>query len=282
MRTPSWLQRTPDTHGRDLWWVRLILNVGRPVVAIFVLVMCAPGEHYLALQAGWNETLAWGMPGVLTAYAGIAAVVATKRAPGAHGKATAVWGAVVSILAAMAAQPIAHLYGRPGLTQQQIALIIVVSCIPALVFGHLLHMAAVRTETPDVTVVLRDTGTDRDMPGDVTTWQLADEDRAAVQADLMSLGQTADIESVGRRTPDTHWTPKPDKDTDIEPVFLINPRVRRTTDGSVPSLVRTLLSADPDTTDEDIRAAVLDKFPDTKADTLRKAITRNRPASRTA
>lgn len=279
MRTPSWLQRTPNTHGRDLWWVRLILNVGRPVVAVFVLVMCAPGEHYLALQAGWNETLAWGMPGVLTAYAGIAAVVATKRAPGAHGKATAVWGAVVSILAAMAAQPIAHLYGKPGLTAQQAALIITVSCIPALVFGHLLHMAAVRTETPDKAVVLKDTGTDRDMPGGATTWRLADTDKAAVQADLMSLGQTADVTSLGQRTADTHWTPKPDKDADAETVFRI---VRRTTDGSVPSLVRSLLSADPDTTDEDIRAAVLDKFPDTKSDTLRKAITRNRPASRTA
>jgi hypothetical protein len=135
-------------NDRDLWWVRLILNVGRPVVAVIVLVMCAPGEHYLARHAGWSDWLAWGMPGTLTAYAGIAAVVATKRPPGAPGKSTAVWGAVLSILVAMAAQPIAHLYEqRPGVGYR-IPLTIIVSCVPALVFGHLLHMAAVRTVAP--------------------------------------------------------------------------------------------------------------------------------------
>jgi hypothetical protein len=48
---------------------------------------------------------------------------------------------VVSIVLAMAAQPVAHLYGRSDLTGQQVILTTVVSCIPALVFGHLLHLA---------------------------------------------------------------------------------------------------------------------------------------------
>lgn len=151
---PDTVPAVQSDTDKDLWWVQILLNVGRPVVAVFVLVMCAPGEHFLAREAGWSEILAWGMPGTLTAYAGIAAVVATKRPKDAQGRRTAVWGAIASIALAMAAQPVAHLYGRPGLTTQQIYLIIVVSCIPALVFGHLLHMAAsavrVRVSTPDV------------------------------------------------------------------------------------------------------------------------------------
>lgn len=126
----------------DLWWVKVILNVGRPVVAVIVLVMCAPGEHYLARLAGWSHWLAWGMPATLTAYAGIAAVVATKRPKGSPGKKTAVAGAIISVALAMGAQPIAHLYERHLVTGHQFFLTIVVSCIPALVFGHLLHMAA--------------------------------------------------------------------------------------------------------------------------------------------
>lgn len=157
---PDTVPAVQSDTDKDLWWVQILLNVGRPVVAVFVLVMCAPGEHYLAQEAGWTETLAWGMPGTLTAYAGIAAVVATKRPKDAPGRKTAVWGAIASIALAMAAQPIAHLYGRPGLSAQQIGLIIAVSCIPALVFGHLLHMAAsavrVRVSAPVVLDIVPD------------------------------------------------------------------------------------------------------------------------------
>lgn len=139
-----------DGENKDLWWVKVILNVGRPVVAVIVLVMCAPGEHYLARLAGWSHWLAWGMPATLTAYAGIAAVVATKRPKKSPGKKTAVAGAIISVLLAMGAQPIAHLYQRELITGHQFALTIVVSCIPALVFGHLLHMAAAPVGTPRV------------------------------------------------------------------------------------------------------------------------------------
>lgn len=127
---------------QDPWWVTLLLDVGRPLVAVLILTMCAPGEHYLAVQAGWSERLAWGMPGTLTAYAGIAAVVATKRPQGAPGRKTAIWGAVVSVSLAMAAQPVAHLYGKPHLTAQTVWLIVIMGVIPAAVFGHLLHMGA--------------------------------------------------------------------------------------------------------------------------------------------
>lgn len=136
------------------WWVDVITNWGRPVVAAAVLTMCAPGEHYLARVAGFPKVhpplgftvdLAWGMPFVLTAYAGISAVVATKRPKGAPGKQTAVVGAILSILLAMAAQPVAHLYGRTGGLMGDWdtlkTLTVITSCIPALVLGHLLHLA---------------------------------------------------------------------------------------------------------------------------------------------
>ena len=133
----------PATHVP--WWVRWFTNAGRPVVAVVVLVMCAPGEHHLAVLAGWDDRLAWGMAAVLAAYAGIAASVASNRPAGSPGKASAVVGAVVSLGAAMAAQPVSHLFVTGWLSATPRApwqLIVCVSCVPPLVFGHLLHLAA--------------------------------------------------------------------------------------------------------------------------------------------
>jgi hypothetical protein len=144
-------KRQADRDDHDPWWVTLMLDVGRPVVAIMILTMCAPGEHYLMLEARFSDPFAWLGPGTLTAYAGIAAVTATKRPKGSPGHKTAVLGAVLSIALAMAAQPIAHLWGVQGVTTERIWLIIVVSSVPSAVFGHLLHMGAApsaRRRTP--------------------------------------------------------------------------------------------------------------------------------------
>jgi hypothetical protein len=125
--------------------VRWFTNAGRPVVAIVVLIMCAPGEHHLAVLAGWDERLAWGMAAVLAAYAGIAASVASNRPKGAPGKRSAVAGAIISLGAAMAAQPVSHAFVTGHLSSSPrtpLWLVIVVSCVPPLVFGHLLHLAA--------------------------------------------------------------------------------------------------------------------------------------------
>jgi len=134
--------RSASETETGLGWVDLLTDWGRPLVAAIVLVMCAPGEHFLARLAGWNQWLAWGMPAVLTAYAGIAAVVAAKRPRKTEGKATAVAGAVVSVLLAMAAQPVAHLLMLTGPWDTRHTVTLVVSCIPSLVLGHLLHLAA--------------------------------------------------------------------------------------------------------------------------------------------
>lgn len=127
------------------WWVRWFTNAGRPVVAVVVLIMCAPGEHHLAVLAGWDKRLAWGMAAVLAAYAGIAASVASNRPAGSPGKVSAVIGACVSLGAAMAAQPVSHAFVTGHLSSSPrtpLWLVIVVSCVPPLVFGHLLHLAA--------------------------------------------------------------------------------------------------------------------------------------------
>jgi hypothetical protein len=346
MITPKWFRdRADSSTDRDLWWVRLMLNVGRPAVAVLVLAMCAPGEHYLALQAGWNETLAWGMPGTLTAYAGIAAVVATKRAPGSPGKGTAVWGAVLSIVTAMAAQPIAHLYGRPGLGPQQVTLIVIVSCIPALVFGHLLHMAAVRTpdkkpasgghvatyrpaadsipadlsaadiiETghvrADISVAdIIETGHVRpdSLPDSVSAGQLTADMDTGVRPDWLYDGHAVrdeaatvvsgpDTDTDSRMSVDAmSWNPEDEADMErwainpatplpalpVRPVRTTAPaqRVGRTADGSVGSFAKDLIELNPDMTDDLVRRDILDRFgPDTKSDTIRKAIKRAREA----
>lgn len=199
------------TTQNDLWWVKAILNVGRPVVAVIVLVMCAPGEHYLARLAGWSHWLAWGMPATLTAYAGIAAVVATKRPKGSPGKKTAVAGAIISVALAMGAQPIAHLYERHLVTGHQFLLTIVVSCIPALVFGHLLHMAAApvvvapviipgaRTVPPGVVIFDGEEDEEDQVEYSPDAFSYSARDENGLDADLESLGVPLSPEVIAER-----------------------------------------------------------------------------------
>jgi hypothetical protein len=132
-------------------WVRAFVGGGRPLVAVIVMVMCAPGEHHLATLAGWDSRLAWGMAAVLAAYAGIAAAVAGERRKGDPGHGTAAAGAVVSLLLAMAAQPVSHMFVTGHWSAEPVPpawLVIVVSCAPPLVLGHLLHLAATPRATP--------------------------------------------------------------------------------------------------------------------------------------
>lgn len=142
---------TPTTTVRIPWWASLFTDAGRPIVAILVMVMCAPGEHHLGVLAGWDSRLAWGMASVLAAYAGIAAVVASRRPERAPGKRSAVLGAWLALGAAMAAQPVSHLFVTGHWSAEPHApawLVITVSCVPPLVLGHLLHLAATPLTTP--------------------------------------------------------------------------------------------------------------------------------------
>lgn len=145
--------RRRRTVSQTPLWVRLMVRLGRPLVAVTVMVMCAPGEHHLAVLAGWDWWLAWGMAAVLAAYAGIAAAVAGERRKGDPGHWTAAAGAVVALLLAMAAQPVSHLFVTGWLTAEPrppVWLVVAVSCAPPLVLGHLLHLAATpRAKQPE-------------------------------------------------------------------------------------------------------------------------------------
>jgi hypothetical protein len=289
VRLVQWLRekyqrRRAEGDDHDPWWVRLLLDVGRPIVAVLILAMCAPGEHYLARQAGWSERLAWGMPGTLTAYAGIAAVVATKRPRGAPGRNTAVWGAVLSILVAMAAQPIAHLYGRTGLDPQEIVLTVAVSCIPAAVFGHLLHMGAsvpksVRPDTMDIPplvhVDIEEAVSDGhpDMmstflagrtPGLVTDTSdtpvsASDMDRRTEAA--VSAGVLDKVSDPIVRTEDPDTSVRVSMDT----VAV------QSMSGSMSAAVRDFLSGNPDATDTELSAAIEETHPGTPWNSIYKA-----------
>jgi hypothetical protein len=146
-------KRATRTDGRTLSgavsgaprWVGWFTDIGRPLSAITVMVLCAPGERHLAELAGWGPNLSWGMAGLLVMYAGIAAVVATVRPKGAPGKKTAVLGAILSLVLAMAAQPVSHYFVTGWMSDSPRApfwLVTVVSCVPPFVMGHLLHLAA--------------------------------------------------------------------------------------------------------------------------------------------
>jgi hypothetical protein len=140
-----------NTRTAEPWWVSLLTDFGRPLVAIIVMVMCAPGEHHLGVLAGWDTHLAWGMAAVLAAYAGIASVVATRRPKRAPGKRSAVAGAITALLCAMAAQPVSHAFVTGWLSatpRSPLWLVVIVSCVPPLVLGHLLHLAATPVAHP--------------------------------------------------------------------------------------------------------------------------------------
>jgi hypothetical protein len=104
--------------------------------------MCAPGEYHLAETAGWNDPFTYGMPVVLSAYAGIAAAVASTRRSGDRGRWSAILGACLALGLAMAAQVVSHLITTGHVVADQPMLIAVTSLVPPAVVGHLLHLAA--------------------------------------------------------------------------------------------------------------------------------------------
>ncbi|WP_432170933.1 helix-turn-helix domain-containing protein [Streptomyces sp. 1222.5] len=130
-------------------WVRGLTAGGRPVVLGVALLMCAPGEYHLARTAGWDDPFTYGMPVVLSAYAGIAAAVASTRRPGDRGRWSAIIGACLALGLAMAAQVVSHLISTGHVVADQPLLIAVTSLVPPAVVGHLLHLAASPPDAPD-------------------------------------------------------------------------------------------------------------------------------------
>lgn len=126
-------------------WVNEFRRWGVPAAAILVLVLCAPGEQHLGDLAGWGYRMSWGLSGLFTLYAGLAAVISTQLPKGARGKTSSVWGAFLSLLLAMAAQPVSHLFVTGYISvapRPPLWLVVTVSSIPPLILGHLLHFAA--------------------------------------------------------------------------------------------------------------------------------------------
>src|SRR3954471_7775691 len=145
-----WLPRAPEQGARRTaapLWVRGLTAGGRPIVLGVALLMCAPGEYHLARTAGWADPFTYGMPVVLSAYAGIAAAVASTRRSGDRGRWSAIIGACLALGLAMAAQVVSHLITTGHVLADQPVLIAVTSLVPPAVVGHLLHLAASPPET---------------------------------------------------------------------------------------------------------------------------------------
>ncbi|MFE3169312.1 hypothetical protein [Streptomyces sp. NPDC059224] len=141
--------RTPTTPAAP-WYARTATAAGRPAVLAATLLMSMPGEYHVAKFAGWTDPWAYGMPFSLSAYAGIAAVVAATRPKGARGRFSATAGAAFAIVLALAAQVVAHLVNTGHMDHNQAWLIAITSMVPPAVLAHLLHLAAtpVPTEAP--------------------------------------------------------------------------------------------------------------------------------------
>ncbi|MFD6294535.1 hypothetical protein ACFWFU_06990 [Streptomyces sp. NPDC060235] len=141
---------SPTTSGP--WYARLATSAGRPAVLAATLLMSMPGEYHVAKFAGWTDPWAYGMPFSLSAYAGIAAVVAATRPKGARGRFSATVGAAFAIVLALAAQVVAHLVNTHHMDQDQAWLIAVTSMVPPAVLAHLLHLAATPVPAPSTSV----------------------------------------------------------------------------------------------------------------------------------
>lgn len=258
-------------------WIDWLPRGGWPVVAMIVMIMCAPGEHRLARMAGYHEKLdlrfaevdlAWGMPACLVAYAGIAASVATRRVRGTQGRVTAILGAFLSLGAALAAQPISHMFvtGHWDSSPAPVWIVWAVSAVPPLALGHLMHMAASHT----LSAPASRTGQDRAPVSRPRTERPAPDKAPApvVRPD------------VTVPPPDTADEPAPDKEP--VPVSLtkrdrVVPPDALGQKRDLTELVRSL--RDKGTEDEDeIKKLVRDLVPDVKPDSLRKAIARTRTA----
>ncbi|MFD5900990.1 hypothetical protein ACFWHG_05760 [Streptomyces microflavus] len=142
---------SPRDGTRPPWYARTATTVGRPAVLTATLIMSMPGEYKVAKLAGWSDPWAYGMPFALSAYAGIAAVVAATRPKGARGRISAQLGAAFAIVLALAAQVVAHLVQTGHMNGNQAWLIAITSMVPPAVLAHLLHLAA--TPTPVATSV---------------------------------------------------------------------------------------------------------------------------------
>jgi hypothetical protein len=279
MHIPFVSRRVPDSvpdsgtplESRVPAWIDQVPRVGWPVVAVIAMIMCAPGEHHLAMMAGYTDRigvveLAWGMPACLVAYAGIAASVATRRAKGTQGRRTAVAGAFLSLGAAMSAQPISHMFvtGHWDSDPAPVWIVWAVSVVPPLVVGHLMHMAASHTVSRRRSVRVPDEAPAVPSP--------QDRDKTVVPVSRVPQADTARVSLIhpGR------------------PVRPVRPRVPSLGDKQTMS-ARALELVRQGQDDEDIKAVLRDEFRDKDtgrpplANSINKAVTRARDKmSRTA
>jgi MerR HTH family regulatory protein len=126
------------------WYARWATQYGRPLTLFAAIAMAAPGEYQLARMAGWSPWVAWLMPLVISVYAASSAALAASRPKGQ--RSSAVIGSGFALLLALAAQVVAHLL-TSGDVIRTWWLIAITSAIPPAVVAHVLHLAAVPTET---------------------------------------------------------------------------------------------------------------------------------------
>ncbi|WP_327431408.1 hypothetical protein [Streptomyces sp. NBC_01236] len=131
-----------STSARLPWYAYV---VGALVLAV-ALAMSAPGEYQLARTAGWGETVAAGMPVCMSVYAVVAVWFTENRAKGEKGRGSAVAGAIGALGMTLAGQVVAHWIAAGYMTSSKV-LVAAVSAVPAIVAGHVAHMA-IRSARP--------------------------------------------------------------------------------------------------------------------------------------
>ncbi|MEU5383719.1 hypothetical protein [Kitasatospora cineracea] len=147
------------------WYAKAVFRAGPPLAMVAALVMSVPGEIHLAEAAGWSPGYARLMPVCVSAYAACAAIIAeVAKRLALPNRTSALWGAGLALVLALAAQGISHLIAL-GYMATSVGLVIGVSAIPPLVAAHMLHMAAAPAQLSSV-VEAEDVDDDELLAGD--------------------------------------------------------------------------------------------------------------------
>ncbi|MFI2212984.1 hypothetical protein [Streptomyces sp. NPDC020141] len=140
------------TSRRTPWHLRAARKYGQSAVLYAALALSAPGEYALAQLAGWDPSVAWLMPAVMSLYAAIGASVAksqkevSRRAEGTplemearRRSRNATVGALLALGMATAAQITWHVITADAYGPR-LWVVIAVSAVPPLVAAHVLHI----------------------------------------------------------------------------------------------------------------------------------------------
>lgn len=130
-------------------YARLTAALSKPLVLISALIISVPAEVQLARSSGFENGFEYLMPLTLSLYSAASAVIAANRPRGSKGRVSAIVGSGIALGMALSAQVVGHLISSGYMTSGPV-LVSLVSSVPALAAGHMLHLGSMPKTTVGV------------------------------------------------------------------------------------------------------------------------------------